>query len=104
MINTIKLLIDNEKVLLDEFIEMAQSSINEYDLASSIESWFEDWLDTEHIKVEVTRRREYDRSLQFVYDSILRQAIANITQEEWVDVANHYLRKTQELEATNSVN
>jgi len=95
-------MIDNEQVLLNEFISMANEYASHGDyatinLSEAIQVWFENWLEDKTI--DVTAKdvgREYGLALTHVYRSILTQAIQDIGYDGWIDIAEHYITKATE--------
>lgn len=98
MISTITLLIDHEQVLLNEFIKMASqydSHKGLSDLADEIQQWFENWIEDEVITINVGAcvHQDYQQPIQHVYQSILSATIANISEQDWLAIAHHYMTK-----------
>lgn len=102
LFETITRLIDNEKVLLNEFIIAAQHyqdyQNSELAFADFLQEWFVDYLEREDtLKVELCRGIEqYRQPIAQLFKSILSSAINNISCEDWRSLAHHYLTKAAE--------
>lgn len=97
MINTLILLIDNEQIFLNDFISMALDTPNILELAEMLECWFTDALEYE--KAIVTSHHPSlisAKSYQHVFQSILATAIENVSEQDWIFLAEHYQLKAAE--------
>jgi hypothetical protein len=96
MFATITLIVDNDQVLLREFITLAKDAVNEYDLADTMESWFNDYAEALEVKFSDSPKTKRANSIESMFASILTAAINNISDEDWVAIARHYLTKANE--------
>lgn len=97
MFETITMLIDNDTYLLEKFIGIAIRNLNsEYDCADEMREWFE--IQDHYVAVDLLDApiNEETSAIKLLFKSILSQAIADIGEDDWLEIANRYMTKAQE--------
>ncbi len=92
MINEIIRQIDNNSELAAEFRRMTEEAYDEQELAEAVGAWFTDEAEGAFNMIYCEHGIEGLGSTTLM-DSILQQAIASITEEQWLAIAQHLWSK-----------
>jgi len=89
MIKTIIQHINNSTELSTELQKLTDEAFNVQELAEAVAAWFEQRYEEVSVEGIWGCNDEYERQLATLYESILQQAIANISSDQWLTIAEH---------------
>jgi tRNA splicing ligase len=85
--------IDNNAKLTAAFQTLTEEAFDEQGLADMIQNWFENKYEDITVEGIWGCNNQYERELATLYESVLQQAIASITKDQWLTIAQHLWRR-----------